>query len=739
MLVKFGKEYSARNFLSEAKFYESYSRYSEDLGRYETWDEAVERVMDMHRIKYSRLTNNKEFDSILSEIEQFYKDKKLLGAQRALQFGGEQLLKHEMKLYNCVSGYADRPSFFNEFFYILLCGCGYGYSVQWQHVNKLPEIKGRTRHVRTHVIKDSIEGWADAAGVLMSSFFVGGGTHPEFEGKSVYFDPSEVRKKGSKISGGFLAPGPEPLLAALRKIEAILNELVSNGVTRLLPIHVYDIACHIADAVISGGVRRAATICLFSKDDVDMMKAKTGNWYDENPQRQRSNNSAVLKRDEVTFDEFAEIMEFVKQYGEPGFVFVDDLDAAFNPCVEIGMYPQFDGESGQQGCNLIEGNGAKVKTKEDFFKLCRVASSLATIQAGYTNFKYVSDVTRKIFEREALLGVSITGWMNSPDVLLDPETLRKGAKIVKDTNRKVAKMIGINPAARTTCVKPSGNASTLLGTDPATQGSHANRFFRVTQMNKMSPIAQGIVDSNPYMVEECVNTPDGRDYSIFWPHYTPEGSKMKKEMSGVPFLEIVKMIQENWVNAGTDLDLCVNKTIRHNVSNTVLVPDGKWDEVAKYVFDNRDHFTGISFIGASGDKDYAQAPYTEVKTAEQITKEYGDASLFASGLIVDATKGFRDLWHATQVARFNGQPEGEEKDNRQEWIRRFRKFADNYFGGDQKQAEYCLKDVALLHKWVKVQKSIKYVDLNTYQKEQIELDIDTMGAMACSGGSCDLM
>lgn len=736
MLLKTDAGISARNFMAEGKFFESYSRYNETSGRYESWTESVDRVMDMHRTKYSGLANNQEFVQILDKIKEFYYEKKLLGAQRALQFGGEQLLKHEMKLYNCVSGYADRPSFFNEFFYILLCGCGAGYSVQQHHVAKLPHIKSRTRHVKKYVIEDSIEGWADAIAVLMSSFFVGGGVFPEYEGKCVYFDSSKIRKKNSKISGGFLAPGPEPLVAALFKIEAILNERASVGGI-LRPIDVYDIACHIADAVISGGVRRAATICLFSKDDMEMMKAKTGNWFDENPQRQRANNSVMLLRNELTLQDLVKYIEFIKQYGEPGFILTDDLDITFNPCVEIGMFPQLDGVSGWQGCNLVEGNGSLVKSKEDFFELCEVMSMIGTIQAGYTNFKYVSEETRKIFEREALLGISITGWMNSPEVLLDPETLEEGARIVKETNKRVAKLIGINPSARSTCVKPSGNASTVLGTAPATQGEHSPRFLRHTQINKDHPVSKAILDTNPYMIEESIWNKAKTDNVIAWPVIAPEGSKFKSELNGVTFLETVKMIQKHWVEAGTDLDLCVNKKVRHNVSNTVLVKNDDWHKVAEYIFENKEFFAGISFLGETGDKDYEQAPFTSVMTADEIVAKFGDAALFASGLIVDSTKGFNDLWQACRIAIYNGEPAGEAKDNQLDWIRRFKKFAANHFSGDLKKAEYCLKEVAVLHKWNKIQQTIQYVNLNDYLTTKMELDIDSMGGQACSANGCE--
>jgi len=729
--------FSARSFMAEAKFYESYSRFNHDKNRYETWDESVDRVMAMHQQKYSDLADNPEFQSIIEKITTAYKQKKLLGAQRGLQFGGEQLLKHEMRLYNCTSTYADRPAFFNELFYILLCGAGAGYSVQKHHVAKLPKIKPRTRHVRTHVIEDSIEGWSDAVGALMSSFFEGGGVFPQYEGKCVYFDPSKVRGKGAHISGGFLAPGPKPLIDALFKIEALLNERSHVGFLR--PVDVYDISCHIADAVLSGGVRRAATICLFSYDDEEMISAKTGNWWIENPQRARSNNSAMVLRNAISYDEFKQIMAKVKEFGEPGFIFTDDLEIAYNPCVEIGMFPQIDNETGWQGCNLVEGNGSLINTEQDFYELCEVLSMIGTLQAGYTNFKYVSDVTKRIFEREALLGISITGWMNSPRVLLNADTLKKGVQIIKDTNKRVADLIGINPAARTTCVKPSGNASVLLGTNPATQGEHSARYLRITQMNKLSPIAKAIADTNPYMIEDSVWNESKSDYAIAWPVVAPEGSLFKQELHGVKFLEIVKFIQKHWVYEGTNLDLCVNKNVRHNVSNTVLVEKNEWDMVRDYVWENRDYFAGISFLSSVGDKDYAQAPYTAVLTPKELIEKYGDAALFASGLIVDSRNGFRDLWNACDIAINNGVPAGELKDTQAEWIRRFHKFAVNYFDGDVKTTEYCLKDVELLHRWNKIQQTIQYIDFNKYFNKEQAIDIDTMGAVACSAGACELV
>lgn len=724
-----------KKFLSDTKFYEGYARYNDEKQRYETWDEAVDRVMDMHKQVYADKINEK-LTAFIEEATQAYKEKRVLGAQRALQFGGEQLLKHQMKMYNCTSSYADRAEFFGEFFYILLCGAGAGFSVQKHHVAKLPTIQPRTKQPKTHVVEDSIEGWAEALDVLMSSYFAGGGKHPEFEGRKVYFDLTNIRPRGSKISGGFKAPGPEPLRLGLDKIEYILQGIaLSSKGARLRPIHVYDICMHAADAVLSGGVRRSATICLFSPDDDEMAKAKTGNWFIDNPQRGRSNNSAVIVRKDATREQFHELMQSIKQFGEPGFVFVESTEHTTNPCVEIGMYPQIDGKSGWQGCNLTEINGGMCVDEESFYKACRAGAILGTLQAGYTDFKYLSDVSKKIFDREALLGVSITGWMNNPKILFDEKILEKGAEIVRQVNREMAALLCINAAARTTCVKPSGNASVLLMTASGIHAEHAPTYIRHIQLNKETEVAQLIKKTNPYMVEESVWSSTKSDYVVAFPVVARKGSLYKEELIGVKHLELVAKAQKHWVNAGTNVELCADPNVRHNVSNTIMVDD--WDEVEEFVFNNRNSFAGISFISMSGDKDYAQAPNTKVIDAKEIVKTYGTGAVFASGLVVEALKAFNSgLWMACMTANGYGEDISSE-DNanllKRDWVRRFDKYAVNYFKGDKKQAEYCLKDVYNLHKWEKIQQNLVEVDWVEQLVEKKFIDIDTMGAAACVG------
>ena len=729
-----------REFLSQTKFYDGYSRFKEyGNGGYESWNEAVDRVMEMHVENYEKC--NGDIQKFIDEARTAYKEQRVLGAQRALQFGGEQLLKHQMRMYNCTSSYADRPEFFGEYFYILLCGAGAGFSVQEHHVGKLPKIKNRTKQAKGYIVEDSIEGWASALDVLLSSYFVGGGKHPDFEGRRVFFDLTQIRPKGAKISGGFKAPGPEGLRRSLDKIELILQNLVidSKDSVSLRPIQVYDICMHAADAVLSGGVRRSATICLFSPEDEEMMTAKTGNWFMDNPQRGRSNNSAVIVRDEATPEMFANIMQSVKSFGEPGFYFTTSKEHTTNPCVEIGMYPQKDGKSGWQGCNLTEINGGMCNTEEDFYKACRAASILGTLQAGYTDFKFISPVSKEIFDREALLGVSITGWMNNPDVLFNEKILQKGAKIVKDVNKTVAAIIGINPAARTTCVKPSGNASVLLQTASGIHAEHSPRYIRNIQMNKESEITQAIVKSNPYMVEESVWSANGTDVVISFPIIPHKGSMYKDNLFGVKHLELVKKAQKHWVIAGTNEDLCADEGIRHNVSNTIIVDD--WDDVEKYVFENRYSFSGISFLAQTGDKDFNQAPNTAVVDEKEMVKLYGAGAIFASGLVVDALKVYDNLWTACSTAQGIGEDlslESTENSSKKDWVRRFENFANNYLNGDMKKAEYCLKDSYLYHKWNKIQQNLAPVNWNMDLTEQVFTDVDTMGAAACAGGACEI-
>ena len=730
------KNGDARKLMSESKFYESYSRFIDEKNRYETWNESVERVMKMHREKYEEKINP-ELKELLKEVEEAYKDKLFLGAQRALQYGGDQILQHNSRLYNCSASFCDRPDFFGGFFYLLLSGAGVGFSVQKHHIEKLPKIQKRKKGVKIYSVPDSIEGWATTIDILLSSYFVGGGKHPEYEGEKVYFDLTKIRPKGAYINGGFKAPGPEPLRRGLDLVEQLIEKELEAGAEKLRPIVAYDIAMYIADAVISGGVRRSATICMFSKDDDEMIRAKTGNWFIEHPQRGRSNNSVMLLRNETTIEEFNRIIEFVKDAGDPGFLWTDDLDFAYNPCVEVGMRPiTNDGRSGFQLCNLTEINGAKSVSKEIFYKQCKVASILGTIQAGYTDFKFLTDATEEIVENEALIGVGITGMMNNPKILFDEEILKEGAEIVKKWNRKVAKIIGINQAARTTVIKPSGNSSVLLECASGIHGEHSKKYIRHIQLSEDSEMAKLFMIKNPEMCEPSIWN-KGRDIVVAFPITPNENSLYKKDLMGVNQLEYVKKIQQIWIEKGTNIEISVDPRLRHNVSNTITVDD--WNEVGNYIYNNRNYLCGVALLAAQGDKAYPQAPFTEIFTHNEIIEKYGEKSLFASALIEVALTAFdKNLWNACNTALGFGEKLTDKHEHllKRDFVRRFNKFADKF--KSKEECSNCLKDIYNLHKWWKIENSIQFIDWKEELKEKKFTRVDTMAAQACSGGQCDI-
>lgn len=789
--------------LSDYIFYAKYANYQADKQRRETWDEAVTRVFDMHRTKYAdKIAKNPELEKEIDFAERQVRKKRVLGAQRALQYGGNHILKRNERIYNCSSLLIDKPFSFQQVVWLLLAGCGVGFSVQKHHIAKLPRIQYEpNRPKKTFVVPDNCEGWSDAVGVLLSSYFEDGGTFPEYKGYAVEFDFSQVRPKGSLIAGQFKAPGPEPLKHGLEKIKNLIesqfisseinpdvlrsllgeeiakqyskntNTKVNTNEVELRPIVAYDILMHASDFVISGGLRRSATICLFSPNDHEMMKAKTGNWFEENPQRGRSNNSVVLKRSDVDRAEFKEIFESIKECGEPGFFFADDDYATTtNPCVEIGFWPMLpDGRSGVNFCNLTEINGKWTNTKEKFLEACRASAIIGTLQAGYNEFPYLGKTTEEIVQHEALLGCSITGWMDNPDVLFDDEILEAGAGEIKEKNEKIAAMLGINPAARLTCSKPAGSTSCILKTASGIHPHHARRYIRRAQANKLEFPLQKFKEENPIAVEESVWSANGTDDVISFLCEVPPGAITKNQISAIELLENVKKAQKHWVLAGNVPERALKDTVTHNVSNTITVLDDEWDDVCDYIYDNRDYFTGVSLLPASGDLDYPQAAFSTVLTPTELVREYGDASVFASGLIVDGLSAFENnLWKACatalgqgedlqemmrevpafpkratnkQIAEFyNAKEDYDEWFAKVDWVRRAKQFADRYFDGNAKKMTHCLKHVSLWKTWCDLKR--EYVDIdwsNVIEKDQTYAAADELASQACVGQKgCDV-
>ena len=775
--------------MSEYTRYAKYAKYLPEKKRREDWHEQVKRVMDMHRQKYGDKLN--PIKDKIDWLEQKIKDKYLVGSQRALQFGGEPILKREAKIYNCTASYADRVKFFPEAFYLLLCGAGTGFSVQFNHVKKLPRVEPRSDEKLVFKIPDSIEGWSDALALLVNSYFAKDTKHKVFDtgeviearGKKIVFDFSLIRPEGSPLSWGGVAPGYKGLESSLTKIEMMLEKLVDKGPITLRPINVYDIVMYASDAALSGGVRRSATICLFSKDDEEMKRAKTGDWFLTNPQRGRSNNSALLVRNELTPAEFHSFIESTKQFGEPGFVFADDEDFLVNPCVEVALYAKDeDGKSGWQFCNLCEINMKKCRTKEEFFEACEAAAILGTLQAGYDNIGYLSKTTEKIVKREALLGISMTGMMDNPEIAFNPEIQKQGAKIILEVNEKIAKIIGINKAARATCVKPAGTTSLLMGTASGVHPHHAKLYFRRIQANKLEFPAQFFKSINPLSVEESVWSTNKTDLIVTFCCEINDGAKTKNQVDALTLLEHVKLTQQNWVSAGTRLESCVKPWLKHNVSNTINIKDDEWDDVEKFIFKNKKYFTGISMLSINGDKDYPQAPFCTVYTPIETVKEYGDGSLMASGLIVDGMKAFdNNLWaacdcvlgigekldwikeprvpkhpvlelypdpasyaEALEIYAENYRQYSIELDSfkqnslKVDWVRRAKQFALRYFENDLRKMTYCLKDVHNWKLWCDLRRETKDVNWNDAREDDYKVEVAMMGGDACAGGKCEV-
>lgn len=735
-----------QNFLSEFKLQTGYLKYRPELSRKETWEEAIrERVMKMHRDKYAHLLDNKVLSEYMDYAEDAYVDKLVLGSQRALQFGGQPILRHNSKMYNCLTSYCDRPEFFRESMWWLLSGCGVGFSVQHHHIAKLPELQVRDKGTRTFIIEDSIEGWADAIGVLLASYFRADKKFQTYWGYEVRLDYSLIRPKGAYISSGFKAPGADPLKIAIQKIEEIIEQWLKSQGGTMRSILAYDIVMHASNAVLAGGVRRSATICIFSKDDEEMLNAKTGNWYITQPQRARSNNSVALLKSETTYEEFQSIMESVKEFGEPGFVWLDDLEILYNPCVEVGMVPKLKTEdgwvSGWQGCNLTTGNGAMCRDKKTFLRMCKALAILGTLQAGYTTFDYVGGVTEEIFKKEALLGCAISGWLDNPDVLLNKETLAEGVQLIKDINKELAAVLGINYAARTTLSKPDGNGAIILGSSSGVKPVEGKRWIRYVQVNPDEYGVEFFKSQNPELVEKSVWDFNGRDYAIGFAMEAEPKAMSKHDVYGVKHLEIVKFIMENWVYPGTNIERCVIPSVRHNVSNTISVDN--WEDVTDYIFANRKYFAGISLLGMSGSLEYNQAPYSEVFTPDELIKIYGDGVIMASGLIVDGLHAFdQDLWKACMYVLDRNLPlEGSREKifYQKDWIRRAKKFAKNYFKKDLKKMTYALKDVHRYYRYMTIVKNAKIIDWSKYKEELPDyVDVNTLGAIACAGGACEL-
>ena len=577
--------------LSDITVHMKYARYLPTHERRETWDEIVTRNRNMHIKKYPELT--KEIGEI---YERHVKTKQILPSMRSMQFGGKPIEISPNRVYNCAYMPIDSILSFSEAMFLLLGGTGVGYSVQRQHIDELPEIQQpNPERKRRYLISDSIEGWADSIKILLECY-------SGIRSSSPIFDYSDIRPKGSllKTSGG-KAPGFQPLRECLVKIEGILQNK-TNG-SKLESIEAHDIMCYLADAVLAGGIRRAAMISLFSADDSKMISCKSGNWWENNPQRGRANNSAVILRHRVTKDFFMGLWERIQHSGsgEPGIYFSNDKDWGTNPCCEIALRPY-------QFCNLTEVNASNVKDQADLEARVKAASFLGTLQAGYTDFHYLREIWRKNTEKDSLLGVSMTGIASNVVEGLD---LEMAAFAAKQENKRISKLIGVKPAARITCVKPAGTTSLVLGTSSGIHAWHDDYYIRRLRVGKNEAIYSYLLKNQPDLIEdEYFNPQEQAVISI--PQKSPKDAIIRHE-SVFDLLERVKNFSIRWVRAGH-----VDGLNTHNVSATISVKEDEWDDVGEWLWMNRHYYNGLSVLPYDGGT-YKQAPFETIDKETYLT------------------------------------------------------------------------------------------------------------------------
>jgi ribonucleoside-diphosphate reductase alpha chain len=574
--------------LSDVTVWMKYSKHVHELQRRETWEELVTRNKNMHLSKFPQLSD---------EIENAYSfvyDKKVLPSMRSMQFAGKPISINNSRIFNCSYLPIDDHRAFSEIMFLLLSGCGVGYSVQTHHVEKLPEIRKPLKKKR-YLVGDSIEGWSDAVRMLFKAYYGYTSFCPDF-------DFRDIRPKGSQlITVGGKAPGPEPLKIALIHVQSILDR--KHDGEKLTTLECHDIICHLADAVLSGGIRRAALIALFDITDEEMLTCKFGSWWELNPQRGRSNNSAVLLRSKIDRETFLDLWKKIElsNSGEPGFIFTNDKDAGTNPCAEINL-------KANQFCNLCEINAANIESQEDLNSRSKAAAFIGTLQASYTDFHYLRDIWKKTTEKEALLGIGMTGIASGE---VQRYNLKEAAKIAVNENERVAKVIGINKAARVTTIKPSGTTSLVLGTSSGIHAWHDKFYLRSIRIGKNEALYTYLSIYHPELLEDDFFKPNIQAV-ISVPQKAPEGAILRTEETALTLLERIKTFNKEWIKPGHR-----KGDNMHNVSATVNIKPNEWSTTGEWLFDNKEYFTALSFMPEDLGT-YVQPPFKSITEEEYI-------------------------------------------------------------------------------------------------------------------------
>ena len=568
----------SQKILSDTVVWSKYAKYIPELARRENWNEICDRNAGMHIANFPQLA-----DEIRAVYDNFIKPKKVLPSMRSMQFAGRPIDLNNSRIFNCSYAPVDHPVVFAEAMFLLLGGVGFGYSVQRHHVEQLPTIVGPGPKTRRFLVGDSIEGWADAIKVLIKAYTAGK--------SDPVFDYRDIRPKGARlVTAGGKAPGPDPLRICIDQLRSILNKAVGRKLTSL---ECHDMLCHIADAVLSGGIRRAAMIAFFSHDDLDMVSCKSGAWWELNPQRGRANNSAVLEREKITEADFKALWKRIVDSGsgEPGVYFTNNRDILSNPCVEATLRPY-------SFCNLTELNVSDLTDQEEFNARARAAAFVGTLQAAYTNFHYLRPIWQKTTEEDALLGVSMTGIASGGVMKLDQE---QAAQHVVEENRRVAAILGINTAARTTLTKPSGTASLVLGSSSGIHDWHDFFYKRRMRVGKNEALYHYLIKQVPELIEDCQFKPH-LEAVLTIPQKAPAGAVVRGGPA-LDLLERVRHVSQNWILPGHQ-----RGEQRHNVSCTISVKQDEWEEVGQWMWDHRYEYNGVAVLPYDGGT-YVQAPY----------------------------------------------------------------------------------------------------------------------------------
>lgn len=573
-----------QHILSDLIVYMKYARYLPELNRRETWDEICQRYELMMVEKYPQLSGE------IREVMKWVQEKKVLPSMRAMQFAGPAIERNNSRIYNCAYLPVDNIRAFSETLFLLLGGTGVGYSVQYHHVEKLPPIK-KAENRKRFLIGDSLEGWADAVKVLLKGYFNESNYIPDF-------DYGDIRPKGARlVTAGGKAPGPEPLKMCIAHVQSILDQKKDGQ--KLTPLECHDIMCHLANAVLAGGIRRSAMIALFSHGDEEMLTCKFGNWWELNEQRGRANNSVVLPRETTSEKDFFELWKKIEisGSGEPGFYFTNDMDWGTNPCCEIALRPF-------QFCNLCEVNVSDVDSQEELNARARAAAFLGTLQAGFTDFHYLRDEWKATTEQDALIGVGMTGIASGKVSRLD---LNEAAEEVKHVNLEVSSKIGIEFAARCTTIKPSGTSSLVLGTSSGIHAWHNDYYLRRIRIGKNEALYTYLSIHHPELLEDDLL--NSKQAIIRIPQMAPAGSIVRTE-DVMQLLERIKKFNELWVRKGFRRGNNAN-----NVSATVSIDDKDWERVGQWMWENKASYNGLSVLPFDSGN-YKQAPFEDISETQ---------------------------------------------------------------------------------------------------------------------------